>query len=167
MEHLLIKSLFNKFELWKADQSALLLTMVRPKWYARTMVFDWKGDSYKIEAKSLTGFKNIMLQNGREKGELEMEWKSTFTLRLEDETGMTKYFTFKKKSTFGRSYQLTDFQLQPILEITPRWNWKGFRLEYKVDVFDVSDTEAKHLNIIPAICCVFWCTRQIMRSRNN
>ena len=129
------------------------------------MAFEWQGNNYTIESRSFTGLKNVLLQNGKERGELEMEWKSSCTLRLEDWTGMTKHFTFKKKSTFGRNYLLADFQLQPILEISPKWNWKSFRLEYTVEVFDLSDTEAKELELMPLICCVFWCTRQLLRSK--
>jgi hypothetical protein len=167
METYLIKSYFKNSELWSGDQGKKILTITRPKWYERTMAFDWQGSKFVIESRNFTGLKNVLLQNGKERGELEMEWKSSCTLRLEDRTGMTKYFTFKKKSAFGRSYLLADFQLQPILEISPKWNWKSFRLEYAVDVFDLVDTEAKELDLMPVIGCVYWCTRQLLRSKNN
>lgn len=105
--------------------------------------------------------------DNREVGELEQEWKNQFTFRLEDNTGMTKYFTIKKAGAFKREYLLADYQLQPILTVKPVWNWQKWRFDYKFEVYPLEETEARELDPVPIVCYSLFAARQFIRSKNH
>ena len=61
----LIKS-FQNNELWSGIK-VKILTITRPKWYERTMAFEWQGNSYTIESRSFTGLKMYCCKTAKER----------------------------------------------------------------------------------------------------
>ena len=167
MRYYTFEGRFSKYNLLEDQKSQAILTLYFPKWFKREAKFEWKQHFFTVVPKNFTGMKMLVMRNSRDVGELEQEWNNQFTFRLEDNTGMTKYFTIKKAGTFKREYLLADYQLQPILTVKPVWNWQKWQFNYKFEIYPLEETEAKELDPVPMMCYSLIAARQFMRSKNQ
>ncbi|HMT00113.1 MAG TPA: hypothetical protein PKA12_15270 [Saprospiraceae bacterium] len=167
MHYYTFEGRFSKYNLLDDQKNESLLTLYFPKWFKRDAKFEWNQHFYTISPKNFTGMKMLVSCDNREVGELEQEWKNQFTFRLEDNTGMTKYFTIKKEGAFKREYLLADYQLQPILTVKPVWNWQKWQFNYKFEVYPLEETEARELDPVPIVCYSLIAARQFIRSKSQ
>lgn len=167
MRYYTFEGRFSRYNLLEDQKNLNLLTLYFPKWFKRESRFEWNQHNYKVAPKNFTGMRMVITRDQREVGELEQEWNNQFTFRLEDNTGLTKYFTIKKAGALKREYLLADFQLQPILTIKPIWNWKKWKFNYKIELYPLEETEARNLDPVPVLCYSLIAARHFVRSKNN
>jgi hypothetical protein len=144
---------FRKLSLLSTSGS-IATDLIFPSFIGNKASFIYNGSSYKIEPTSIFLSKIIVSKGNNQIAELELDWKMTGTLRMENLDGMTKLFTFKGGSLLHKKYLLTDYLGNNMLSILPSWNWSRFNYDYTITEEDgLADQENNiELPLLTIIC---------------
>lgn len=103
--------------------------------------FEFNGERIEICPHNIWHSRYDILKNGVCKGDIRFNWKWNIIIRLTDGDTEETYMV-KSKNIFGKNFEITDSQKNPLFLMKPKFKWRTRNFEY--DVMYHHDAEAKN-----------------------
>lgn len=120
-------------------------------WLSTRARGDANGQELEIAPLNIFNTRFDIYLDGEDVGDLVFNWKAQMVIRLLDFQRQERQYLLRRKGGFKSGYVLEDDIRNPILSMTPFFNWKGFRLDFRVHTHETQYLQSP-IEAVLAIC---------------
>jgi len=110
-----------------------ILELFHPKWFSKKAFVKYDKKKIKIEPKNYWGSKYIILEEGVEKGSIDIDWKNNITITFIDQNQTTQIFKMEEKGFWKQQFEFSNLEEELVVVLTPLSNWKNWRNDFAIE----------------------------------
>jgi hypothetical protein len=110
-----------------------ILELVHPKWFSKKAIAKYDNKDVKIEPKNYWGSKYLILKEGVEKGNIDVDWKNNITITFIDQNEITQTFKMEKKGFWKQQFEFSNQKGRVVVVLNPLSTWKNWRNDFAVE----------------------------------